>query len=174
MAARAMANFGLTRLADRQSARRLAQRARPARGFPAPIIFLDQVELFDTVEQAVADFALLFAHHRARPRSGQAGGCRRQPPASEIAAEISGGGKVGILFGRERYGLAETRRSRSPTGSSPFRSIPASPSLNLAQAVLLIGYEWFKLSTAGRCRFAMSGALRAASAASDAGVLRTI
>jgi tRNA/rRNA methyltransferase len=49
---------------------------------------------------------------------------------------------------------------------------PGFASLNLAQAVLLIGYEWFKLATDAALPFAMPAALRARLAASDAGVLR--
>ena len=61
------------------------------------------------------------AHDQAKPVVAPEGAAR------EIAAHIAGGGKAGILFGRERYGPARTRRSRSPTASSPFRSIPALP-----------------------------------------------
>ena len=74
--------------------------------------------------------------------------------AREIAAGIAGGGKVGILFGRERYGL----QNEEVALADRIITFPVNPgfaSLNLAQAVLLIGYEWFKLSTAGALPFAM-------------------
>ena len=108
MAARAMGNFALTRLRivnprdgwPNISAQRAASGADH---------ILDQVELFDTVDQAVADLTLLFAttaraHDQAKPVVAA------PAAASEIAAEISGGGKVGILFGRERYGLHQGDR----------------------------------------------------------------
>src|ERR1700744_5006213 len=103
MAARAMGNFGLTRL-------RIVNprdgwpnvHARPAASGADHI--LDQVELFDTVEQAVADCTLLFAttaraHDQAKPVVAP------EAAAGETTAAIAGGATVGILFGRERYGL---------------------------------------------------------------------
>src|ERR1700674_4408650 len=152
MAARAMGNFGLTRLRivnprdgwPNVHARRAASGADH---------ILDQVELYDTVEQAVADCTLLFAttaraHDQAQPVVAPAAA------ASEIAAEIASGGQVGILFGRERYGL----QNEEVALANRIITFPVNPgfaSLNLAQAVLLIGYEWFKLSTEGALPVAM-------------------
>src|SRR3982074_2519020 len=152
MAARAMGNFGLTRL-------RIVNprdgwpnvHARPAASGAEHI--LDRVELFDTVEQAVADCTLLFAttaraHDQAKPVVAPAAA------AGELAAEIASGGQVGLLFGRERYGL----QNEEVALANRIITFPVNPgfaSLNLAQAVLLIGYEWFKLSTAGSLPFAM-------------------
>src|SRR5882672_4866714 len=143
MAARAMGNFGLTRL----------RIVNPRDGWPnisaqraaaGADHILDHVELFDTVGQAVADITLLFAataraHDQAKPVVAP------QAAAREIAADIAGGGKVGILFGRERYGL----QNEEVALADRIVTFPVNPgfaSLNLAQAVLLIGYEWFKLS----------------------------
>jgi tRNA/rRNA methyltransferase len=152
MAARAMGNFGLSRL----------RIVNPRDGWPnisaqraaaGADHILDNVELYGTVQQAVADCSLLFAttaraHDQAKPVV---------PPeaaAREIAAEITGGGTVGILFGRERYGL----QNEEVALANRIVTFPVNPgfaSLNLAQAVLLIGYEWFKLSTEGALPFAM-------------------
>src|SRR5205807_75731 len=74
--------------------------------------------------------------------------------AFEIVAYMAGGGKAGILFGRERYGL----QNEEVALANRIITFPVNPgfaSLNLAQAVLLIGYEWFKLSTEGALPFAM-------------------
>jgi len=71
-----------------------------------------------------------------------------------MAGGIATGGTVGILFGRERYGL----QNEEVALANRIITFPVNPgfaSLNLAQAVLLIGYEWFKLSTAGALPFAM-------------------
>src|SRR3954464_3561958 len=152
MAARAMGNFALTRLRivnprdgwPNVSAQRAAAGADP---------ILDRVELFDTVEQAVADCTLLFAttaraHDQAKPVVGPAAAAR------EMADQIKGGATVGILFGRERYGL----QNEEVALGDRIITFPANPgvaSLNLAQAVLLIGYEWFKLATAGALPFVM-------------------
>src|SRR6266576_3224742 len=152
MAARAMGNFGLTRLRivnprdgwPNVHARRAASGADH---------ILDQVELFDTVELAVADCTLLFAttaraHDQAKPVVAPAAA------AGQLAAEIASGGQVGILFGRERYGL----QNEEVALANRIITFPVNPgfaSLNLAQAVLLVGYEWFKLSTGGALPFAM-------------------
>jgi tRNA/rRNA methyltransferase len=152
MAARAMGNFGLTRLRivnprdgwPNVHARRAASGADH---------ILDQVELFDTVEQAVADCTLLFAttaraHDQAKPVVAP------EAAAQEISGQIAVGGNVGILFGRERYGL----QNEEVALADRIITFPVNPgfaSLNLAQAVLLIGYEWFKLATAGALPFAM-------------------
>src|SRR5713226_6056726 len=151
MAARAMGNFGLTRLRivnprdgwPNVHARRAASGADH---------ILDQVELFDTVGQAVADLSLLFAttaraHDQAKPVVAP------EAAAREIVAHAADGG-VGILFGRERYGL----QNEEVALANRIITFPVNPgfaSLNLAQAVLLIGYEWFKLSTSGALPFAM-------------------
>src|ERR1700719_2929160 len=152
MAARAMGNFGLTRLRivnprdgwPNVHARRAASGADH---------ILDHVELFDTLEQAVADVTLLFAttaraHDQAKPVVAP------EAAAHQIATDIAGGGKVGILFGRERYGL----QNEEVALADRIITFPVNPgfaSLNLAQAVLLMGYEWFKLSTEGALPFAM-------------------
>jgi tRNA/rRNA methyltransferase len=152
MAARAMGNFGLTRLRivnprdgwPNVHARRAASGADH---------ILDRVELFDTVVQAVADCTLLFAttaraHDQAKPVVAP------DAAASEISNEIAGGGNVAILFGRERYGLQNEEVALADRIIT-FPVNPAFASLNLAQAVLLIGYEWFKLATNGALPFAM-------------------
>jgi tRNA/rRNA methyltransferase len=153
MAARAMGNFGLSRMRivnprdgwPNVHARRAASGADH---------ILDHAELFDTVEQAVADCTLLFAttaraHDQAKPVVGP------EAAARETVAQIEAGtGEVGILFGRERYGL----QNEEVALANRIVTFPVNPgfaSLNLAQAVLLMGYEWFKLSTAGTLPFAM-------------------
>jgi tRNA/rRNA methyltransferase len=153
MAARAMGNFGLSRL----------RIVNPRDGWPnvhakraasGADHILDQAGLFDTVEQAVADCSLLFAttaraHDQAKPVVAP------EAAAREIVAEIEAGtGEVGIMFGRERYGL----QNEEVALANRIVTFPVNPgfaSLNLAQAVLLMGYEWFKLSTAGALPFAM-------------------
>jgi tRNA/rRNA methyltransferase len=152
MAARAMGNFGLTRL----------RIVKPRDGWPnvharraasGADHILDAAVLFDTVEAAVADCTLLFAttaraHDQAKPVVAP------EAAAREMSAQITGGGNVGILFGRERYGL----QNEEVALADRIITFPVNPgfaSLNLAQAVLLIGYEWFKLATQGALPFAM-------------------
>lgn len=152
MAARAMGNFALTRL----------RLVKPRDGWPNVAAqraaagadhIIGSVELFDTVEQAIADLTLVFAttaraHDQAKPVVGPEGA------ASEIVRHVASGGGAGILFGRERSGLTNEEVALA----NRIITYPVNPgfaSLNLAQAVLLMGYEWFKLSTAGALPFAM-------------------
>jgi tRNA/rRNA methyltransferase len=152
MAARAMGNFALARL----------RIVKPRDGWPSISAqraaagadhILDGVELFDSVEQAVADCSLLFAtsaraHDQAKPVVAP------ELAAREMTAEIGAGGTVAVLFGRERYGL----QNEEVALANRLITFPVNPgfaSLNLAQAVLLIGYEWFKLATAGALPFSM-------------------
>src|SRR4249919_1825478 len=152
MAARAMGNFALSRL----------RIVNPRDGWPNVAAqraaagadqILENAELFDTVEQAVADLTLLFAttaraHDQAKPVVAP------EAAAAEIVAHVGTGGGVGIMFGRERYGL----QNEEVALANRIITFPVNPgfaSLNLAQAVLLIGYEWFKLATGGELPFAM-------------------
>jgi tRNA/rRNA methyltransferase len=151
MAARAMGNFALTRLRivnPRDGWPNLAAQ-RAAAGADH---ILGSAELFETLEQAVADLDLVFAttaraHDQAKPVVGP------EAAAREIVAHVGSGG-AGILFGRERAGLTNEEVALA-NRIVTFPVNPGFASLNLAQAVLLMGYEWFKLSTAGALPFVM-------------------
>ncbi|WP_338690756.1 TrmJ/YjtD family RNA methyltransferase [Bradyrhizobium sp. 26S5] len=152
MAARAMGNFALTRM----------RIVNPRDGWPNVAAqraaagadhIIGSVELFDTVEEAIADLTLVFAttaraHDQAKPVVGPEGA------AGEIVGHVASGGGAGILFGRERAGLTNEEVALA-NRIITFPVNPGFASLNLAQAVLLMGYEWFKLSTAGALPFAM-------------------
>ncbi|WP_298374722.1 TrmJ/YjtD family RNA methyltransferase [uncultured Bradyrhizobium sp.] len=152
MAARAMGNFALTRM----------RIVNPRDGWPNVAAqraaagadhIIGSVELFDTVEQAIADLTLVFAttaraHDQAKPVVGPEGA------ANVIVRHVASGGGAGILFGRERAGLTNEEVALA-NRIITFPVNPGFASLNLAQAVLLMGYEWFKLSTAGALPFAM-------------------
>ena len=152
MCARAMGNFGLTRLRivnPRDGWPNIAAQ-RAAAGADH---ILDKVELFDTVEAAVADCSLLFAttaraHDQAKPVVGP------EEAARQIVGEISASGTAAIMFGRERYGLQNDEVALA-NRIITFPVNPGFASLNLAQAVLLMGYEWFKLATSNALPFAM-------------------
>src|ERR1700709_202164 len=152
MAARAMGNFALSRLriVKPRDAWPNMSAHPPAAGGDH---ILGHAGLFDALEQAVADCRLLFAttaraHDQAKPVVAP------EAAAREIVAGVAGGGTVGILYGRERYGL----QNEEVALADRIITFPVNPgfaSLNLAQAVLLVGYEWFKLATAGALPFAM-------------------
>ncbi len=152
MCARAMGNFGLTRL----------RIVNPRDGWPNMAAqraaagadhILDRIELFDTVQAAVADCSLLFAttaraHDQAKPVVGP------EQAAREILTEVAAKGTAAIMFGRERYGL-QNEEVALANRIITYPVNPAFASLNLAQAVLLMGYEWFKLATQNELPFDM-------------------
>lgn len=152
MAARAMGNFALSRL----------RLVNPRDGWPNIAAqraaagadhILEKVELFDTVQAAVADLDLVFAttaraHDQAKPVVAPEGAAR------EIVSHIAASGGAGILFGRERAGLTNEEVALA-NRIVTFPVNPGFASLNLAQAVLLMGYEWFKFATSGELPFAM-------------------
>ena len=78
----------------------------------------------------------------------------RAEAAAAMAPRIAAGETVGILFGRERIGL----ENHEVALADRIVTLPVNPafaSLNLGQAVIIIAYEWFKLSTGGALPFAM-------------------
>ena len=151
-AARAMANFGLGRL----------RLVKPREEWPNPQArkmasgadrILDDAVLYDTLEEAIADCTLVLAttaraHDQSKPVVDAA-------EAAQLAAPlIAAGETVGVMFGRERIGL----EGREVALADRIVTLPVNPafaSLNLAQAVIIIAYEWFKLSTAGALPFSM-------------------
>jgi len=151
-AARVMANFGLSRLrlVNPRDGWPSLQARRSASGADR---ILDDTRLYDTVEAAIADCTFVLAttaraHDQAKPVIGP------QEAALAMAPQVGAGENVALLFGRERYGL-ENAEVALADRIVTFPVNPAFASLNLAQAVAIIAYEWFKLSTAGALPFAM-------------------
>lgn len=142
-AARAMWNFGL------RSMRVVA----PRDGWPSPHAvamasgagrLLDDAENFDDTAAAVADLTHVYAT-TARPRGMTKTVLTPEDAMRDASARIAAGERVGILFGRERTGLETEDIVRANT----IITVPVNPefaSLNLAQCVLLIGYEWRRLA----------------------------
>src|SRR5256714_6899973 len=145
-AARAMANFGLARL----------RLVKPRAGGPNPRAWvaasgagcvLDEATLHDTVEAAIADLTFVLAttaraHDQAKPVIGP------EAAAREMAPRVAAGERVGVLFGRERYGL----ENQEIALADRILTLPVNPafaSLNLAQAVGIVAYEWVKLASGG-------------------------
>jgi tRNA/rRNA methyltransferase len=151
-AARAMANFGLTRL-------RLVS---PREGWPAERAYimasgahriLDEAQVFESVEAAIGDLNYVFAltaraHDQAKPVCDPG-------EAARIASEkVTAGESVGIMFGRERNGL----ENHEVALADCIVTLPVNPafaSLNLAQAVVIVAYEWFRLTSGGALPFRM-------------------
>ncbi len=144
MCARAMANFGLDDL----------RLVNPREGWPrsddyrkvaysaaaGATALLDGARVFDSVGAAVADCHRVYAA-TARER-GQAKAVMT-PSVAMAATSAAADEKHAILFGPERTGL-DNDEVAIADAIVTFPSSPAYASLNLAQAVLLCGYEWFK------------------------------
>ena len=152
-AARAMANFGLARL----------RLVKPREPWPNPQArkmasgadrVLEEAVLYDTLEDAIADCTLVLAttaraHDQAKPVIDA-------PAAAALAApRVAAGENVGLLFGRERIGL-ENQEVALADGIVTLPVNPAFASLNLAQAVVVVAYEWFKHARQGALPFAMA------------------
>ncbi|MFO1161548.1 MAG: RNA methyltransferase [Reyranellaceae bacterium] len=139
MAARAMLNCGLSRL------RLVAPRDgwpndKAQRAASGADIVLEGTTVFETVAEAVADLQHVVAT-TARNRELSQRIVTPRHAAGEMQGWIGRGEGVGILFGPERTGLTNDDMVLADTALS----IPLNPqfsSLNIAQAVLLVAYEW--------------------------------
>ncbi len=140
-AARAMANFGLRELRlvkPRDGWPSEKARANASRG--AAIV--DEARLFDTLREATADLTLVYAttarqHDLAKPVVSPA------RAADDMFGTIALDQRVGVVFGRERWGLT----SDEVALCDQVLTIPVDPafaSLNVGQAVILVAYEWRK------------------------------
>jgi len=139
-AARAMLNCGLEDL------RLVAPRegwpnphAEPAASGAAPL--LEQARVFGELREAVAGLQRVYAT-TWRPRWLVKRVLTPRAAAAEMRQLGAEGASVGLLFGPERTGLEnEDLAFADALITVPLN--PAFPSLNLAQAVLLVGYEWW-------------------------------
>ena len=140
-AARAMLNFGLTelRLVAPQCGWPNAKAVVAASG---AVEVLNRVELFPDLIAATADL-----HHTlattARPRELAKPVHDAEHAAAAAASLLRDGRRVGVVFGPERTGLTNDELLLADALVS-FPVNPAFASLNLAQAVLLFGYAWFR------------------------------
>ncbi len=142
MAARAMANFALSDL----------RLVKPRDGWPSEqavaassgaVDIIEGAKLFDTVEEAIADLQVIYAT-TARERDLLKPVVTPQEAAVRIRDSAARGHRCGLMFGAERAGLHNDHVALADVALMvPVN--PAFASLNLAQAVLLMGYEWFKL-----------------------------
>ena len=131
-----MLNFGLTEM----------RLVAPRDGWPNPEagpaaggadVVLEQAQVFDTAEAAIADCSLVFAS-TVRRRDLVMPVVGPEEMAGEIAASPA---PSAILFGPERSGL----ETEEVALANAIVTVPINPefgSLNLAQAVILLAYEW--------------------------------
>ena len=137
--ARAMWNFGLEQMrmvAPRDgwpSTRAVAMASGAGR-------LLDAAQHFDGVSEAVGDASFVFAT-TARGRGLTKPILAPEEAMRQAAEKLAQGQKVAVLFGPERAGL----ENEDIAGANALISVPVNPdfpSLNLAQCVLLMAYEW--------------------------------
>jgi tRNA/rRNA methyltransferase len=138
-AARAMLNCGLERM--RLVTPRFAWPSeRAAQTSSGADRVLEQASVHRSLAEATADLNRLYATS-ARPRDLIKPVLTPRGAASELRAACIAGDRVGVLFGPERTGLLnEDIALCDAVIAAPVN--PAFASLNLAQAVLLIGWEW--------------------------------
>ena len=144
-AARAMANMGLRRLVlavsplrDLEGALQLARDGEE---------IVRRARFFPTIEEALAPYGLVVGTTRRKGWSRRScldfdaglarivGSCARNP--------------VAILFGREDYGLSNQELGLCQF-SFAIPAAPAAPSLNVAQAVMVVAHELRRRAGVGR------------------------
>jgi tRNA/rRNA methyltransferase len=142
-AARGMLNFGLERM----------RLTAPRDGWPNPKAvamasgagrLLDAATIHETTAEAVADCHFVYAT-TARQRDLTKPVFTPEAAMADAAARLAEGQKVAVLFGPERTGLENDDIARA----NAIVTVPVNPdfpSLNLAQCVLLTGYEWRRAS----------------------------
>jgi len=141
MVARAMANFGLVELRlvnprdgwPNEKARSAASKADHV---------IDGTKVYDTLEEAISDLNFVYAT-TARERYGFKPVRSPVFAAATLREKFKAGEKTGILFGRERWGLNNEEVALADEIVT-FPVNPAFASLNIAQAVLLMSYDWMK------------------------------
>ena len=143
MCARAMLNCGLERL--RQVCPRDGWPNASAKATAADAdLVLEKVEVFATLSEAIAD-----CHHviatSARDRAIPLPVVNSREAVSRLCHWSNEGSRVAVVFGPEASGLDNEAISRAEL-LMRFENNPAFSSLNLAQSVLLFGWEWRGLS----------------------------
>ncbi|MDJ0950330.1 MAG: RNA methyltransferase [Alphaproteobacteria bacterium] len=161
-AARAMWNCGLTDL----------RLVRPREGWPndwavkaasGADIVIEAARVFDSTADAIADLTQVYAA-TARRRDMIQEILTPRAAAAQMRAQSAAGARIGVLFGPERAGLTNDDMALADRIiEAPLN--PAYKSLNLAQAVLLVAYEWYQAGAATPDRQVVQGVTGPASKA---------
>ncbi|QTL01593.1 RNA methyltransferase [Aquabacter sp. L1I39] len=151
-AARAMGNFGLSRL----------RLVNPRNGWPDDRArtfaagadrILDGAQVYPDLRAALSGIGYAFAA-TARERGMAKTVMGADGAAAECHARLAAQEDVALVFGRERTGLY----SEEVSLCDAILTLPVNPafaSLNLATCVAVTAYEWFKLASGGALPFAM-------------------
>jgi tRNA/rRNA methyltransferase len=140
MVARAMGNCGLGDL----------RLVKPRDGWPNPSALaaasgadriIEAARVFDSAADAVADLQTVLAT-TARPRDMTTDVLTPRAAAERLRSDVSAAAMAGVLFGKEARGLSNDDVALADA----VITVPLNPnftSLNLAQAVFVVAYEWF-------------------------------
>jgi tRNA/rRNA methyltransferase len=151
-AARAMANFGLSRLRLVKPQQKWPNEKARVMAAGADRI-LDAATLYESLNEAIGDCSFVVAT-TARNHDQAKAVISAAAAAGEMAQRVAGGESVAIIFGRERIGL----ENHEVALADRIVTLPVNPafaSLNLAQAVVVVAYEWFKRAGGGDLPFSM-------------------
>jgi TrmH family RNA methyltransferase len=135
-AARAMSNFGFSRL---RLVNPYDEAFREARSAVNAAHVLETAEIYTSLAQAVADCAVVVGTTAAGPRALEAPLHRLEQAASLLRQDLARG-RAALLFGSEKFGLSREdlsfchRLLRIPTRGE-------HRAMNLGQAVALVLYE---------------------------------
>ncbi len=138
-AARAMANFGLSKL----------RLVRPRDGWPQERAWvaasgaewaLNDARVHQRLEAAIADLQVVFAT-TARPRELRMPVMTPREAMAELNRLAASGQRTGLLYGGERAGL-ETQDIALCQGVITIPVDAKFRSLNLAQSIAVTAYEW--------------------------------
>ncbi|MBI0003648.1 RNA methyltransferase [Bartonella sp. M0177] len=141
MVARAMANFGLSELRLVNPREEFPNEKAIATASKADHI-INGAQVFDSLREAISDINFVFAT-TARERDGFKPVRSAVEAADAMQIREKSGQRTAVLFGRERWGLNNEEISLADEIVT-FPVNPAFASLNIAQAVLLMSYEWMK------------------------------
>lgn len=148
--ARAMGNFALSEL----------RLVKPRDGWPNPGAnrtasgadrILEEAKLYETLAEAITDCTFVIAatarqHDQIKEVVGP------EQAARDLFPHVEAGNKAALVFGRERNGL-EVHEVGLANKILTMPVNPAFASLNLAQAVIVCAYEYFKLSSGNALPF---------------------
>ncbi|MEM9715084.1 MAG: RNA methyltransferase [Pseudomonadota bacterium] len=154
-AARAMLNFGLEYMRIVNPRDGWPNQAAIAMSSGAARV-LDTALVTEDRDLALGDLTFIYAT-TARIRDFTKPVLTPEDAMKDAVARMAAGGRVGILFGPERSGL----ENADIVKANALITVPVNPeyaSLNLAQCVLLVAYEWRRQVAAGVSRMEMAGA----------------
>ena len=154
-AARAMLNCGLRDMRLVQPRENwLSQKAVAASSGAESV--LREARDFSSTEEAIADLHRVYAT-TGRNRFMVKPVVTPRQAAAELRGHVAAALNTGVLFGPERTGLENDDVALADV----VITVPLNPdycSLNLAQSVLLVGYEWFQAGDPAEPRAMTKGA----------------